>query len=84
MREAGYIVYVLDVDDFPDAAKQANAHSLPTLVTIDKQAETQRFIGVTRYEEIITHLKTRDQQAEPTPEPTPDPKPTPEPDYHLI
>lgn len=89
MREAGYIVYVLDVDDFPEAAKQANAHSLPTTVIIDKQEEVQRFIGVTRYDELVKHLRTKkDQDATPAPQPEPQPEPKPQPkndpDYYLI
>lgn len=85
LRNEGYIVYVLDVDDYPEAARLANAHSLPTTVIFDKGAEIQRHIGVTRLEVLKENLKTKDEQN--TPEPPAPPQPPdddPHSDFFLI
>lgn len=74
LRDAGYIVYVIDVNDFPDAAKKANAHTLPTFIVMDNQKEVERFIGITSEDDLTKNLKKRDEQKD---EPKPEPKPEP-------
>lgn len=63
LRNAGYIVYVFDVDDFKKAAEQFQIRSLPTTIVMNEGKETHRFVGVVEKERITRVTKTRDQQA---------------------
>ena len=71
LRNEGYIVYVLDVDDFPDAAEKCRAKMLPTFVIMSNGEEITRFVGITDIEKLRVQLKTRDEQAEQTDQPKP-------------
>lgn len=64
LREAGYIVYVFDVDKFPKASEKFAVKSLPTTVVMDQGKETHRFVGVVAVEKITSVTKPRDQQPE--------------------
>jgi thioredoxin 1 len=62
LRSQGYIIYMFDVDQFPEAAKKFNAVSVPTMVVMDKGKEVTRFIGVTSEDELKAQIRTRKEQ----------------------
>jgi thioredoxin-like negative regulator of GroEL len=76
MRQAGYIIYVIDVDEYTKTRDHFEAKSVPTLVVMDKGKEVTRFTGVTDADKITKYLvKEADQKDdEPKPEPKPDNK----------
>jgi thiol-disulfide isomerase/thioredoxin len=70
LRDAGYIVYVFNIDKFKPAAEKFQIESLPTTVVMDQGKEVARFIGVVEKSKITNVTKTRDEQA--TADPTTD------------
>lgn len=62
LRQQGYIIYMLDVDKFPDAARKFEANSVPTMVVMDKGQEITRFVGVTEEDELKQYVKPRKEQ----------------------
>jgi thiol-disulfide isomerase/thioredoxin len=89
MREKGYTIFVLDVDDYPEAARLANAHTLPTTIIFEGGKEIKRHIGVTRQVVLEETLKKKDATPAPPsppapPQPPPPGTPSTDPDYYLI
>lgn len=68
LREQGYIVYVFDVDKFPEAAKKYRAVSVPTFAFMDGGKEVKRVVGVTSEETFKQNLKTKAEQTIITPD----------------
>lgn len=64
LREAGYIVYSLDIEKFQGAAERFKIESLPTTVVMEDGKEIARFVGVVPMDKITSVAKTKDEQAE--------------------
>lgn len=62
LRDEGKIVYVLDVDDFPESAKLANAHTIPMIIIMDEGKEKKRFVGITSKDNLDKVLKPKQKQ----------------------
>jgi len=62
LRKAGYIVYVMDVDQYKKAGEAFQIKSLPTTVVMDQGKETHRFVGVVEKNKITSVTKTKDEQ----------------------
>ncbi len=70
LRKDGYLVYVYDIDEYPDLKEQFKLASVPTFVVMDKRKETKRFVGLTDVADITRFvIKEADQKPEPTPKP---------------
>lgn len=62
LRKSGYIVYLLDIDDYPKTASFNSIKSVPQLLIFNKQKETIRFSGIQKIETLKKHLRTRKEQ----------------------
>lgn len=66
LRKDGYLVYVFDIDDYPDLKEQFKLESVPTFVVMDKRKEVKRFVGLTDEAELTECLvKEADQKPAP-------------------
>lgn len=65
MRKKGYIVFYVDIKEFPHVVKQFKMKVTPTILVYDKEHMITRFNGVTTQEKITKFLKTRTEQGIP-------------------
>jgi thioredoxin 1 len=74
LRKEGYIVYVVDADKHPEAAKQHGVENLPTFIIMNKGQEASRIVGACLKGRLKRRLKTREEQEKETPKPQPETK----------
>lgn len=69
LRKDGYIVYVVDADKHPEAAREHQVESLPTFIVMNQGKEASRIKGACLKLKLKRRLKTRkDQEVQPKPE----------------
>lgn len=66
LRKDGYLVYVYDIDEYPELKEQYKLSSVPVTVIIGHRQESKRFEGITEAADITKHLvKEADQNPAP-------------------